>query len=102
VVSDGGGAAPAARKAVLGREAVARFLLGISRKGGGVGGGSDGGGATYESTWLSRHRSFRCAMGGACERIRAPSAMLRSEFDARTSGGMLADRHGGSLVLGRR
>jgi RNA polymerase sigma-70 factor (ECF subfamily) len=46
-ISDGGGLVTAARKEVRGRDAVARFLVGLGRKGGG------GPGVAYEPAWLN-------------------------------------------------
>jgi RNA polymerase sigma-70 factor (ECF subfamily) len=45
-ISDSGGQATAARKEIRGRDAVARFLVGVSRKGGGAG-------VVYEPAWLN-------------------------------------------------
>jgi RNA polymerase sigma-70 factor (ECF subfamily) len=44
-ISDSGGAVPAARKEIRGRDAVARFLVGVNRKG--------AAGTVFEAAWLN-------------------------------------------------
>lgn len=57
-IADSGGQAPAARKEIRGRDAVARFLVGGARKGGA------GPGVVYEPAWLNGSFAVVARQGG--------------------------------------